>query len=390
MSENVYRCYPDSSSPGSDSSENKPEARRGRPKAAMISNLMMEGATSASGIRCEVCSRVFPRDKSLQAHRRVHTGERPYTCDYPGCGRKFKQSGQLKTHQRLHTGERPFICSTEGCSSRFTHANRRCPSHPQAPLTRSEDTVLLDIEQSTQSEEVRQWLVKYRAEKETKTVEKKDAVTPQASKRLDVTPPKSEDRDPIHLMTNTILDRELADMTNFTNTSNPIQPVPGGLSSSLAWSPLKSPLRLSPLKTPRLTTADRSRPVKNLFLTEPTTIHISPRKRELPKKRWLRIASREYASHSVTPHSPTLSANLCRPTVLRHAGEFLSPPAVSPPSHSVTPIAQPLLHSLLTPPYSDEKRFYHEDDEELAVPLPPQDLEASVWHSPDYTPEFLH
>uniref|UniRef100_A0A146LIA1 Zinc finger protein 367 n=1 Tax=Lygus hesperus TaxID=30085 RepID=A0A146LIA1_LYGHE len=388
MSENVYRCYPDSSSPGSDSSENKPEARRGRPKAAMISNLMMEGATSASGIRCEVCSRVFPRDKSLQAHRRVHTGERPYSCDYPGCGRKFKQSGQLKTHQRLHTGERPFICSVEGCSSRFTHANRHCASHPQAPLTRSEDTVLLDIEQSTQSEEVRQWLVKYRAEKETKTVEKKETGTPQASnKRLEVMTPKSEDRDPIHLMTNTILDRELADMTNFTNATNPVQPVPGG-GASLPWSPLKSPLRLSPLKTPRLTTADRSRPVKNLFLTEPTVTHISPRKRELPKKRWLRIACREYASHSVT--SPTLSANLCRPTVLRHAGEFLSPPPVSPASHSVTPITQPLLHSLLTPPYSDEKKFYHEDDEELAVPLPPHDQEASVWHSPAYTPELLH
>lgn len=54
---------------------NKSENRRGRPKAAMISNLILEGSVSKNGIRCDICSRVFPRDKSLQAHRRVHTGD---------------------------------------------------------------------------------------------------------------------------------------------------------------------------------------------------------------------------------------------------------------------------------------------------------------------------
>jgi hypothetical protein len=37
-------------------------------------------------IFCTIC-RVFPREKSLQAHLRTHTGERPYTCDYPACSR---------------------------------------------------------------------------------------------------------------------------------------------------------------------------------------------------------------------------------------------------------------------------------------------------------------
>lgn len=46
----------------------------------------------------------------------LFSGERPYTCDYPGCVKSFCQSGQLKTHQRLHTGEKPFACSIEGKS----------------------------------------------------------------------------------------------------------------------------------------------------------------------------------------------------------------------------------------------------------------------------------
>ncbi|KAG7248198.1 hypothetical protein CRUP_016290 [Coryphaenoides rupestris] len=79
-----------------------------------MKELITEGETSSSHIRCNICNRVFPREKSLQAHKRTHTGERPYLCDYPNCGKAFVQSGQLKTHQRLHTGEKPFACSEKG------------------------------------------------------------------------------------------------------------------------------------------------------------------------------------------------------------------------------------------------------------------------------------
>ncbi|KAH7935670.1 hypothetical protein HPB52_011751 [Rhipicephalus sanguineus] len=85
--------------------------RRGRPRLDTITSLIREGSSSPSNIKCKVCNRVFPRDKSLQAHMRTHTGEKPYVCDFPGCKRAFAQSGQLKTHQRLHTGEKPFVCS---------------------------------------------------------------------------------------------------------------------------------------------------------------------------------------------------------------------------------------------------------------------------------------
>ena len=40
--------------------------KRGRPRADLISHLILEGTSSPSGIKCRVCNRVFPREKSLQ------------------------------------------------------------------------------------------------------------------------------------------------------------------------------------------------------------------------------------------------------------------------------------------------------------------------------------
>ncbi|XP_043494002.1 regulatory protein MIG1-like [Polistes fuscatus] len=136
--------------------------RRGRPRADVLSQLMKQGSKSPSSIKCSYCNRVFPREKSLQAHLRTHTGERPYQCDFPGCLKAFTQSGQLKTHQRLHTGEKPFVCTIAGCNRRFTHANRHCPEHPYATLTRSDDFMLKPISENTElSNEVTRWLERF-------------------------------------------------------------------------------------------------------------------------------------------------------------------------------------------------------------------------------------
>ena len=69
-------------SPGSScgSPEADRERRRGRPRADTITNLIVEGSQVASNIRCKICSRVFPREKSLQAHMRTHTGRICHLC----------------------------------------------------------------------------------------------------------------------------------------------------------------------------------------------------------------------------------------------------------------------------------------------------------------------
>lgn len=144
--------------------------KRGRPRADHITHLILEGTSSPSGIKCRVCNRVFPREKSLQAHLRTHTGERPYVCDYPGCSRAFTQSGQLKTHQRLHAGEKPFVCSSPGCGNRYTHANRTCPAHPYHKPQRSAELVLQpNISAGENPNEVNRWLENYRRERIDKT-----------------------------------------------------------------------------------------------------------------------------------------------------------------------------------------------------------------------------
>ncbi|EFA11535.1 zinc finger protein 367 [Tribolium castaneum] len=174
-----------SSSPGTENSVLSPgETRRGRPRAEMLNTLILEGSTSPSSIKCTYCNRVFPREKSLQAHLRTHTGERPYECDYPRCTRKFAQSGQLKTHQRLHTGEKPFICSSPNCDKRFTHANRHCPEHPDKQLKRftSPGSSFEKKFDEGHNAEVKQWLMK---------LEKRNNKRPSSLDGLETTPKKS-------------------------------------------------------------------------------------------------------------------------------------------------------------------------------------------------------
>ena len=48
--------------------------RRGRPRSEDIELLQNVGKRAKSLIQCKFCFREFPREKSLQAHIRVHTG----------------------------------------------------------------------------------------------------------------------------------------------------------------------------------------------------------------------------------------------------------------------------------------------------------------------------
>uniref|UniRef100_A0A1I8IS47 C2H2-type domain-containing protein n=1 Tax=Macrostomum lignano TaxID=282301 RepID=A0A1I8IS47_9PLAT len=74
------------------------------------------------------CARHFKPFKAkykLVNHIRVHTGERPFPCPFPGCGKVFARSENLKIHKRTHTGEKPFKCEYDGCDRRFANSSDR-------------------------------------------------------------------------------------------------------------------------------------------------------------------------------------------------------------------------------------------------------------------------
>uniref|UniRef100_A0A336LYG1 CSON007673 protein n=1 Tax=Culicoides sonorensis TaxID=179676 RepID=A0A336LYG1_CULSO len=85
-----------------------------REKPVTVDDQDGKRAEAKKVFKCDHCPKSFMSKSSLQAHVRVHTGERPYQCSK--CEKHFKTVGALELHERRHAGIKPYVCTYCGKS----------------------------------------------------------------------------------------------------------------------------------------------------------------------------------------------------------------------------------------------------------------------------------
>ena len=58
-------------------------------------------SSNHKGQKCEICSKVFFHEVDFKTHIKVHNGEKPFQCSFPGCFRKFNRKSNLEYHEKI-------------------------------------------------------------------------------------------------------------------------------------------------------------------------------------------------------------------------------------------------------------------------------------------------
>lgn len=52
---------------------------------------------------CTICQKILSSKQNLKQHMNIHTGNKPYSCTYPGCTSSYKHASQLSSHKFIHS-----------------------------------------------------------------------------------------------------------------------------------------------------------------------------------------------------------------------------------------------------------------------------------------------